>query len=144
MVRHAWVDRPIGWRFNILGVDGLRFLELTVFKEDDANCDHLLTGCQAFIRYNTCHFLIGFSPGSKRRFIFCAFHIYIYIYITLLLFHFSTFQLKHIVRALSSTLSESDPLNSYTHHLYNRRPSVTQTRWVLLFFTSPAFVLSFS
>ena len=30
MVRHAWVDEPIGWQFNILGVDGLRFLELTV------------------------------------------------------------------------------------------------------------------
>ena len=174
MVGHAWVDGPIGWRFNILWgwrfkvfevdslrfleltvegswswrfkvleIDGWRFLELTDLQEDDMNSDHLLTGCQAFMRYDTCHFLIGFCPESKRRFIFRTFHIYI----TLLLPHFSTFQLKHIVKVPSLTLSESVSSNIYTHHLYKRRPSVTQTWWVLLLllllFTSLAFVLSF-
>ena len=39
------------------------------------------------MRYDMCRFLIGFSPRSKRRFVFRAFHIYIYIYIS----HFSSF-----------------------------------------------------
>ena len=62
---------------------------LMVSQEDDKNCDHLLTGCQAFMRHNTCHVLIGFCPGSKRRFVFCAFHIYIYHTSALSFLHFS-------------------------------------------------------
>ena len=62
-----------------LTVEGSSTVEgsLTVSQEDDKNWDHLLTGCQAFMRYDTCHDLIGFCPRSKRRFIFRAFHIYI-------------------------------------------------------------------
>ena len=141
------VEDSWSWRLKIIEVDGWRSLKLTVWRflklavlQGDMNCENMLTGFQAFMRHATCHFLIGFCTRSKHRFVFRASHIYN----TLLLPHFSTFQLKHIVRAPSSTLSESFPSNICTRHLYNRRPSVTQTRWVLLFCTSPAFVLSFS
>ena len=38
--------------------------------------------------------------------------------------HFYTFQPKYIVRAPSSTLSDSDPFNCCTRHWYNHRPSL--------------------
>ena len=71
--------------------------------------------------HDTCCSLIGFFPGSKRRFVFRSLPIYIYHTPP---FSFLHFQLKHIVKALPSTLSESDLFNSCTHHQHNRRPSL--------------------
>ena len=78
-VQYSW-----GWRFKVLGVDDS--------QRGRRELQSLLTGCQAIMRYDTCHFFIGFSPGLKCRFVFRAFHIYIYIYHTspLSFLHFST------------------------------------------------------
>ena len=142
-VRHAWVDEPIGWRFNILW--GWRFKVLGVdssprgWHELRSFVDRLSSIYEVW-HVSLFDWILSRIEASLR--LPCISHIYICI--TILLPHFSTFQLKHIVKAPSSTLLESVPSNICTRHLYNRRPSVTQTWWVLLlFFTSLAFALSF-
>ena len=67
-----------------------------------------------------------------------------YIYITLPPFSFLYFQLKHIVKALLSTLSESDPFNTCTRHQLIRRISLIHRFGEYFLFTSPAIVLLFS
>ena len=88
--------------------------------------------------HNTCRSLIGFFLGSKRRFVFRALPIYIYHTPP---FSFLHFQLKHIARALPSTLSESNPFNTCTRHQLNRRISLIHRFGEYFLFTSLAIVL---
>ena len=133
MVRHALVDGPIGWRFNILW--GLRFTVLGV--DGSPRGRHEL---RSFIDrlssiYEVRHVSL-FDWIFPRIEVSLHLPCMSYIYITLLLFYFSTFQLKHTVKVPSSTLLESDPSNICTRLLYNRHPSVIQTWWVFSFHKS--------
>ena len=108
-----WGDGSI-----FLGVDGSMFLGLTVLKEDDANYDQ---PDKLSSIYKARHVLLYdwiFSRIEVLLRLLCTsyIYIYIYIYITLLLFHFSTFQPNHIVRAPLLTLLDSDPFNCCTRH----------------------------
>ena len=113
-VRHTWVDRLMGWRFNILG--------LTDLKEDDANCAHPWQVVKQLWCTTRVALWLDFSPDRSVASSSVHF-LYIYIYHTPP-FSFLHFQLKHIVKALPSTLSESDLFNSCTRHQHNRRPSL--------------------
>ena len=100
------------------------------------NCEHLLTGCQAFMRHATCHFLIGFCTGSKRRFVFRASLTYITHFSSLI----STLFSQNILSECHRQPCQSTPSNICTRQLYNRRLSVTQSgEYLLLFFPSLAF-----
>jgi len=94
---------------------------LTVLQEV-TNCEHLLTGCKAFMRYATCHFLIGFFTGSKRHFIFRA----SLIYITHFSFLISTLFSQNILSECHRQPCQSTPSNICIRQLYNRRLLITQ------------------
>ena len=63
-----------------------------------------------------------------------------HIYNTPLSPHFYNFQLKHIVRAPSSTLSDNDPFNCCTRHWYNHRPSLIHRLGEYFLFISPVII----
>ena len=133
------VEDSLGWRLKTLKVDGWSFLKLTVLQ-GDMNCEHSLTGCQAFMRHATCHFSIGFCTESKRRFVFHASLIYITHFSSLISTLFSQNILsEHHCQPCQSTLS-----NIYTRQLYNRRLFVTQRAVsIYYFFQVLHFVLTF-
>ena len=128
-VRHAWVDGPMGWQFNILG--------LTDQKEDDAYCAHPWQVVKQLWCTTRVVLRLDFSPD---RSVASSFVHFLYIYHTPP-FSFLHFQLKHIARALPSTLSESNPFNTCTCHQLNRRISLIHRFGEYFLFTSPAIVL---
>ena len=122
------------WRLKTLEVDGWGFLKLTVLQVD-MNCEHMLIGCQAFMRHATCHFLIGFCNGSKHCFVFRASLVYITHFSSLISTIFS-----------QNILSERrrQPCQS-VEHLY---PSTIQPstfryskRWVFIIIFSKSCIL---
>ena len=133
------------WRLKIFEVDNWRLLKLMVWGllklmvvQGDMNCENMLTCFQAFMRYATCHFLIGFFIGSKRRFIFRA----SLIYITYFSFLISTLFSQNILSECYRQPCQSNPSNIHARQLYVRRLSITQSGeyLLLLFFQVLHFV----
>ena len=120
------------WWLKALEVDGSsRGYELRTY----------VTGCQTFMRHATCHFLIGFCTGLKRRFVFRA----SFIYITHLFHLISTIFSQNLLSQRSRQPCQRTPSNIYTCQLYNCRLSVTQSGECLSLFIFSVlhFVLKF-
>ena len=113
MVCHAWVDGPIRWRFKVLGIDDS--------QRGRHELRSLLIGCQAIMRYDTCRFLIGFSPRSKRRFVFCAFQVYI-LHLSILI---SSFHSQNTLSERNRHLCQNSPLPIQNCRSYNCQLPVT-------------------
>ena len=106
--------------------------------QGDMNCENMLTGCQAFMRYTMCHFLIGCCTGSKHRFVFRA----SLIYIMHLSPPISTIFSQNILSERCRQPCQSNPSNIHARQLYVRRLSITQSGeyLLLLFFQVLHFV----
>ena len=131
------VEDSWSWWLKTLEVDGWRHLKLTVLQ-GDMNCENMLTCFQAFMRYATCHFLIGFCTRSKCRFVFRASLIYIIHLSTPI----STLFSQNILSERRRQPCQSNSSNIRTRQLYIRQLSVTQSGeyLLLLFFQVLRFV----
>ena len=144
-VRQPWVEGPIGWRFKVLGMTiqssdddskfwGWRIKGLWVdgFNADAVNRTLPWQVVQKQLwRMTRVILWLGFS--SDWRVASSSVH-FLYIYHTPP-FSFLHFQLKHTVRALPSSLSESDLFSSCICHRHNSFVH-SQIWWVFSFHKS--------